>query len=259
MHFLVISKFPVFTDEGEIIPGQCEPDTPGWRLRLFEDGTESILMEGTYLLLRRVQKMAFGKTVAETRLIATEAENDALGTASDETREATEILDYSDVRQAMLGLDLSAVLGESSENLDWFELDEQDGITLATLNKAQESVTASLIALTLKTVSSHIDTPLVIDLATTERDATEVSEILSGVVTEAVERNQFIGLIGVSDDLKSALENKLSRSDGLVFPDFASAAEVVKAEVAGSDIETDADDLSDETDAAEITEAADIE
>ena len=36
VHFLVISKRPEFTPAGEIVPGQCEPYTAGWRLRLIE-------------------------------------------------------------------------------------------------------------------------------------------------------------------------------------------------------------------------------
>ena len=40
---LVISKHPMYTDSGEVVIGQCEPYTPGWRLRLYRRGEEQAL------------------------------------------------------------------------------------------------------------------------------------------------------------------------------------------------------------------------
>jgi len=51
---LTIGKRTMFDPSGHAIRGQCLPHTPGWRLRWFEKGVETLLREGTLPECRRV-------------------------------------------------------------------------------------------------------------------------------------------------------------------------------------------------------------
>lgn len=54
---LFITKEPEFDMRGEVVLGQCEPFTSGWRLILLDpQGNRECLMVGTYTDLRRVQE-----------------------------------------------------------------------------------------------------------------------------------------------------------------------------------------------------------
>jgi len=114
---LTISKAPQFGESGEVVVGQCEAHTDGWRLRLVEKGREEeVLMEGTYLDLRCVQRLCSDAADAdEVRRIVEEAkeavpleEEEALAEADagsdaedkDETQ-STQILDREEIQRAM--------------------------------------------------------------------------------------------------------------------------------------------------------------
>ena len=64
---LTISKQPAYGPKGEVVIGQCEPYTSGWRLRLLNKGEEDVLLEGNYYDLRQVQMRCQGKKDGEVR------------------------------------------------------------------------------------------------------------------------------------------------------------------------------------------------
>lgn len=54
---LIITKDPEFDDRGEVVLGQCEPFTSGWKLILIHpDRTYEPLLGGTYTDLRKIQE-----------------------------------------------------------------------------------------------------------------------------------------------------------------------------------------------------------
>ncbi len=121
MHFLVISKLPEFTPEGEVVPGQCEPYTGDWNLRLIEDGRGEAILSGTYYEIRRVQKRCVGKPADDIRKLAAEA-GEAMKSGSssgapsgDDPNESTQILGMDEVRRAMLEMELTAALDDDDD------------------------------------------------------------------------------------------------------------------------------------------------
>ena len=121
MHFLVISKLPEFTPEGEVVPGQCEPYTGEWNLRLIEDGRGESILSGTYYEIRRVQKRCVRKSADDIRKLAAEAEeamksgSSSSAASGDDPNESTQILGMDEVRRAMLEMELSAALDDDDE------------------------------------------------------------------------------------------------------------------------------------------------
>lgn len=54
---LLLYKDPEFDERGEVILGQCEPFTSGWKLVLLSpDDSREVLLTGTYTDLRKVQE-----------------------------------------------------------------------------------------------------------------------------------------------------------------------------------------------------------
>ncbi len=58
---LIIGKPAEFDEEGLPLRGQTQPYHPGWRLRAFHRGEETLLMEGTYYVCRQVQIACAGQ------------------------------------------------------------------------------------------------------------------------------------------------------------------------------------------------------
>ncbi|MHC4914597.1 MAG: STAS domain-containing protein [Planctomycetota bacterium] len=110
---LTISKRPAYGPKGEVIIGQCEPYTSGWRLRVLDGGKEETLLEGNYYDLRQVQLRCSSKGVEDIRKVVEEMKPHlaAGGTASqlepaaapkaDEGVESTQILGRAEIFQAM--------------------------------------------------------------------------------------------------------------------------------------------------------------
>jgi anti-anti-sigma regulatory factor len=110
---LTISKQPAYGPKGEVVIGQCEPYTSGWRLRLLTKGEEEVLLEGNYYDLRQVQMRCEGKKVEAVRKVVEDMKPHlaAGGTASQlepatapkssNVAESTQILGRAEIFQAM--------------------------------------------------------------------------------------------------------------------------------------------------------------
>jgi anti-anti-sigma regulatory factor len=110
---LTISKKPAYGPKGEVIIGQCEPYTSGWRLRVLDGGREETLLEGNYYDLRQVQMRCTEKGVEDIRKVVEEMKPHLAtgGTASqlepaatpksEEGVESTQILGRAEIFQAM--------------------------------------------------------------------------------------------------------------------------------------------------------------
>ena len=120
---LSISKKPVYGLKGEVVIGQCEPYTSGWRLRLITNGKEEVLLEGNYYDLRQVQMRCAGLSPEEIRKTVEEIKPHlaAGGTASQvaaasapeagRVGESTQILGRGEVYQAMAEMEAKASAG----------------------------------------------------------------------------------------------------------------------------------------------------
>jgi len=110
---LSISKKPVYGPKGEVVIGQCEPYTSGWRLRVLNGTDEEVLLEGNYYDLRQVQLRCRGKKIEEVREIIGEIKphlasggtasqlEPAPGPEAGSVSESTQILGRAEIYQAM--------------------------------------------------------------------------------------------------------------------------------------------------------------
>lgn len=69
---LTVGKPPEFGPDRMVISGQYHPDIPGWRLRWFEKGQETLLFTGTLASCRRLMDACRGLAGLEDvrRLVA---------------------------------------------------------------------------------------------------------------------------------------------------------------------------------------------
>jgi len=228
VYSLVISKLPEFTPEGEVIPGQCEPYTDGWRLRLIEDGREDSILAGTYYELRRVQKRCVGRTADDARKLAAEAAeamkdpSSADGSARKDASESTQILGMDEVRRAMLEMELTAALDDFEGEAEWLSVSQRNGVAIASVGSGVESVGAYEAAGALGKAFEAGEAAFVIDLGGRAPAGAGFAEHLGRLAARAKEKGRFLGLVGGSEDLAGQLDG--SSEDGpRLFDDLDSA------------------------------------
>ncbi len=228
MHFLVISKLPEFTPEGEVIPGQCEPYTGGWRLKLIVDGTAEEILAGTYYEIRRVQRRCIGKSADETRKLASEAAkamNAAQqgGPSGDDGNESTQILGMDEVRRAMLEMELTTAIDDLDENAEWLKVSERDGVAVVSLGAGVESVDAKAVLGAIGRAFDSGESAFVVDLGDRGPAGDGFPGHLRDLAARARERGRFLGVVGASDDLRSELDGDSSEDAPLFFANLEGA------------------------------------
>lgn len=229
MHFLVISKLPEFTPEGEVVPGQCEPYTGGWHLRLMEDGREEDVLTGTYYEIRRVQRRSVGKSADDIRKLAAEAAeamkaaSSSDGPSGDDANESTQILGMDEVRRAMLEMELTAALDDLDGKAEWLSVSRRNGVAVASLGAGLESVGAEEAAGALDQTFESGDTALVIDLGGRGPTGAGFAGRLRDLAARAKEGGRFLGLVGASEDIRSELDGDTSEAAPRLFADLESA------------------------------------
>jgi len=228
VYSLVISKLPEFTPEGEVIPGQCEPYTDGWRLRLIEDGSEESILTGTYYELRRVQKRCIGRSADDARKLVAEAAeamkdpSSADGSAKKDASESTQILGMDEVRRAMLEMELTAALDDFDGEAEWLSVSQQNGVAIASVDAGVESVGAYEAAGALGKAFEAGEAAFVIDLGGRAPAGAGFAEHLGRLAARAKEEGRFLGLVGGSEDLAGQLGGS-SEDAPKLFDDLESA------------------------------------
>ena len=141
MFLLVITKEPEFTEDGEVVLGQCEPYTSGWKMRAVTNGGEEILLAGTYYDLRKVQRRCAGKNEKEIRQIVESARmalerrvtavipQPMAGRAPSRTGKATEITAPEEIQAAVAAMEESEGV-EAEKGTSW-ETDTDKGLLVA--------------------------------------------------------------------------------------------------------------------------------
>jgi hypothetical protein len=233
----VISKQPEFTEDGEVIPGQCEPYTTGWRLRLIEDGREEVLLAGTYFELRRVQRRCTGKTSEEIRKITAESK-DAIQRAAKapplagDADEPTQILGLEEVRRAMQEMEAAASSGETGLYSDWFELSDHGGVRVAALRDPASEVGADDIARVLGAAFATAPGAFVVDLTKFTGGGPAHARALRDLADQARSSGRFLGISGLAGAIEKAVAEAQLTQDFDLYADVDSA--VAAATEAGS-------------------------
>ena len=93
MHLLVITKKPEYGEKGHLVTGQCDPQAPGWELRLLLPPTggaappaPEALLQGAYGHLRSIQLRCRGKGLDEIRACVAEEQKKTPGPVAGERR-----------------------------------------------------------------------------------------------------------------------------------------------------------------------------
>jgi len=105
---LIISKKAQFNDKGEVVIGQCEHHTDGWRLRIYKSGAKAdeTLYEGTYYECREIQLQGIGKTEEEIWEIVENCKQNGIKPTigMDETAlgdEDTQMVDAAEIKKSL--------------------------------------------------------------------------------------------------------------------------------------------------------------
>lgn len=135
---LTISKKPVYGPKGEVVIGQCEPYTSGWRLRFLNGGDEEVLLEGNYYDLRQVQIRCSGKNRDEVQKLIEEIKPHLAegGIASQlqpapapqgrDVAESTQILGRAEIFQAMADAEANKAAAVASPEKSGLLLERQE-------------------------------------------------------------------------------------------------------------------------------------
>ncbi len=243
----MISKPPEFTPNGEVVPGQCEPYTGGWRLLLVEDGRVEELLAGTYRDLRGVQRDCLGKALDEVRKVAAEAAEgvEAAAPLPPLEDESTQILDVKDVRRAMRemedseGSEAAAAAAPAKDQarmeVEWVELSERDGVSIASVRPDRGSVDVEELASALGAALQEAPGGLVVDLGGFSPPEKGTAKVLAKTLVDLLERarpgDRFLGLVGANDQLKKAVNGAAGGPAVRLFPDVETALAAASRQV----------------------------
>jgi anti-anti-sigma regulatory factor len=209
LHFVAISKLPEFTEDGEVVPGQCEPYTSSWRLRLVVDGETETLISGTYYELRRIQRRCIGKSPDDIRAMAAEAAASVGKSAmqpqqTGEGDQATQILGVEDVRRAMLQMEAAVNAEGGPTQLDWVELSMEDGKTLASVKSAGEMVDTDELGRVLQAALARTEKGMVVDLSGVEASSHALARCLRDLGHRAHLENRQLQIVCPHEPLQQA-------------------------------------------------------
>jgi len=210
MKVLVISKAPEFNEDGEVVLGQCEPYTSGWRLRLVENCKEEVLMEGTYYDLRRVQRRCKGLGGEELRALIDEAKEQSSGAASpvvmsssSKANESTQILNPDDVRRAMAEAETAGEAYEAPLNIDI----RQDGpVTIISLPGGRTPLDEASFCRRIEETVGTSDTGVVVDLTGVPRLSSRMIKEFVRFKGLAEQRTKRFALASAEDTVMRVLE-----------------------------------------------------
>jgi anti-anti-sigma regulatory factor len=216
VHFVAISKLPEFTEDGEVVPGQCEPYTSGWRLRLIVDGAEEVLLTGTYYELRRIQRRCIGKPPDDIKGLVAQAKESAGEVAAPppaaEEGESTQILGVDDVRRAMLEMEAAVNTDGAPAQLEWVEVDERDGITIASVRLVGQSVDADELNRVLQSTLAQARKGLVVDLSEVQVSSPSLARCLRDLGDRARLENRQLAIVCPYEPLQQAANEAASGS-----------------------------------------------
>jgi hypothetical protein len=234
---LVISKHPEFSSTGEVVLGQCEPYTPGWRLRLYREGEEYVLINGTYYDLRKIQQDCTGKSfddiqqyAAKARdLLANNRHKVVLGTDETTTTESsptetdillsseTQLMGVTDIEDARTNLDeetrvdhdLSDETHEylpSAAVISSFEVTRSAGLLIADVINAGILTDIEGLLEVLKELMEMSNGAIVLDMRRVDRLEVETARTLAQFTNESMTQNRYVALASVGESILRNLQ-----------------------------------------------------
>jgi len=235
LHYLVISKRPEFTDKGEVVPSQCEPDTGDWQLNLVLDGNEERLVTGIYNELRTIQRACAGKPPEAIRAIAARPPaatverqpSDGLAPDDDDDVDMISAEDMTQIVDA-LGPDDDSAAGREdgaasvSDVPEWIAFSERQGVKVAAVRRAGGSLDVDEFFHAIVGAIAPGSRGIVLDIG-----KLDIGHKLLGILREisdnARSRGCFLGIVGASAGLIQAVKEASLGEKLRLFPSLDAA------------------------------------
>lgn len=232
---LLITKDPEFDERGEVVLGQCEPFTSGWKLILvFEDRRHETLISGTYSDLRRIQEscspidepLLIKKRVEEMRALLNSSvtETVAVDFRSDPGG-STKIMEPTQTgMMAAVSEELTAAVGEG-----FFELEQRDGMIVALLADPDRVSDLPTLNRNLKHLLEAQPRAIVLDLSRIQNLASRVVHELVHFRDECKDQEISFGLCSLRKSVHRLFENLGTENPPQVFEDPEAALSALAA------------------------------
>ena len=238
---LIISKHPEYTETGEVVLGQCEPYTPGWRLHLFREGEEIVLLEGTYYDLRKVQTECAGKSIEEIKQIAETAKHrvgrssqstvvigrpeDADASSSELTQtatlvglEPTQLLGTEEISEAIAKMQHPPPPAEADDDetgeyvaaettAGKFETVKRDGVVVARPLDPSILENGDQVVKAFNDLMAEGDGALVIDIGKVETLGSEAANAVGRYTESSEQEGRFVALANVREEIVGVLQD----------------------------------------------------
>jgi len=231
---LIITKDPEFDDRNEVVLGQCEPFTPGWRLIMVPNAPnggrmqEEVLVRGVYSDLRRIQESCsqlenpddVRKRVASMRALmdtsGTEtvlvdyasAESQSAAANSSRLMEPTQVLPVAPS---------DPTLSIDSDN-GFFELRNENGVLLALVTDPDSAADLGRFNRELGKLVSSRPRAIILDLSRIQNLALRAVNDFLLFRDQCQEQNINFGLCSLRKSVQKLLDN-LGHEDPLnVYP-----------------------------------------
>jgi anti-anti-sigma regulatory factor len=216
---LTISKLPAYGPKGEVVIGQCEPYTSGWRLRLLNGGEEEILLEGNYYDLRQVQMRCGGKKNGEIRKLIEEIKPHLAtgGTAShlepanapkgDDLAESTQILGRAEIFQAMAEADAGKGSPDGSEKSGMLLERQEQCLIVRFVDPIAAAQDADRLRAIFDSLLEHQVNAYVLDLTLLQRVSSRVIRELVRFRENAAGAGRGFGIVTKRQEVIRTLES----------------------------------------------------
>jgi anti-anti-sigma regulatory factor len=224
---LILTKDPEFDARGEVVLGQCEPFTSGWRLFIVHtDGRREPLMTGTYTDLRKVQEICtpiddpakIKKRVEELKVLLTTNMTETI-------RVPIPSPDASDVTKEMRAISIDPPRQTPGGLLS---VESDNGVLVATLVQAEKAGDAAYVKNEISSLLESHPRAVVIDLIRLKNVPQSLVKELAAAREMLRANGTTFALCNVPTDTQQTLKNLRPGSKDVV-PIFETCASAVAA------------------------------
>ena len=230
---LIITKDPEFDDRNEVVLGQCEPFTPGWRLIMVLSGPhgkgpEEVLINGVYSDLRRIQESCAHLEEPEDvrkRVTSMRSLMDTSGTE-------TVLVDYGNAQgQTPIGSSrlmeptqvMPVMPGPANEDSDasengFFEVRSENGVLLALVADPDSATDLGRFNRELGRLMTSRPRAIVLDLSRIQNLALRAVNDFLLFRDQCAEQNISFGLCSLRKSVQKLLDNLGHDAPLQVFP-----------------------------------------
>jgi MFS superfamily sulfate permease-like transporter len=255
---LVISKHPEFYPSGQVVPGQCEPFTSSWRLRLYNEGEEIVLLTGTYYELSKIQKDCDDKSIDEIKEVAEQAKirlaeqgdrtaiiigsgnapEDDTTLAGDNPGEATQLMSTDELQGAIEQMRKRGIADEETRddlevppeaNRPPFEASMSAGVFVASVVEPSILEDTPKLQHALQELMKASGGALVIDLQHARAMSHEAANVVGRFTFACEKQGRYVALANVSQPILDSLENHPIEGTLLAYLDRYSAVTEARA------------------------------